>query len=962
MSKIGEAFVDVVAKLDKLDTGLDKAKNMVGSAVKGMAGVAVGGAAIIGGGLAAVGGGILKLAADAAPIAGIQRGFEGLTSTFEGGSAAMLKALKDASNGLVSNTDLMQSYNMAAQLVGKEFANRLPEAFTYLSRVSASTGQDMGFLLDSLVRGVGRLSPAILDNLAIQVDLTKAYDDYAKSVGKSADELTKAEKQTAAMDAAMEQLAANTEGVAGRQGVITKMSVAFQDLRDELGTRMIPIVAPFTEKLLYLAEKVFPIIILVVEKLANKIIGFSSGILDHVEPVIRLFETFFTLLGNGGDPVLLLAGLISNLAYEFGATKEKALEIRQTIAGFQDDFNAAKDVAYNLFMVFKTAPEEGGPLLDYLQELPPSIQPIVEKLANLQVAFLGFLNETVIPFVKEHGPQLAQILLIAAGSFAALSVIAPVIAQLASFASTLKTIGSVAGIASKGVGLLVGALGGPLTIALAVIAGLIGLVAVAWKENWGGIQDIVMPVVDIVKELVTNIQGGMSVFDALKSFLYDLGQVFGMTTDEAIAFSSTIVNFFLGVQEGLAAGWETIKAILGSALETILPSIQGMFTGAGESLSGFSSLIEPLKGLWSSLVDLFKSLAPIVMGVLQGIGSLFLLLFGVVVGVFRGIMDAIPQLIDTFRIMLTGVIEVVTGIIDTLTGIITFIVGWLKGSDEEMQAGWTKIKEGVIGILHGLAVGVLDGLESLINSIITFVKGLVEGVIEFFERLHHRLVGGSIIPDMVNAIIKWFIDLKEKVIGFVKELWEKAVTLFVDAYTKLRNKVTELVTTILAKVKTFAADLLEKWSELWDDVKTTIHNVVGKALTWLKDKFNEVFDDIIGFIQPALDMWTSFTDAVKGFWDWIKNKVFDFKINLPSLPDWATPGSPLPIHIAWRDFARDMAKINAQVSATVRAEPLPPNTPLAEGGNTYQTTVYVQDESTLLRVLHTSRTLDTLRI
>ena len=51
---------------------------------------------------------------------------------------------------------------------------------------------------------MGRQSIMMLDNLGIIVDTQKAYDDYAKSIGKASSELTDQEKKIAFNSAALE--------------------------------------------------------------------------------------------------------------------------------------------------------------------------------------------------------------------------------------------------------------------------------------------------------------------------------------------------------------------------------------------------------------------------------------------------------------------------------------------------------------------------------------------------------------------------------------------------------------------------------------------------------------------------------------------------------------------------------------------------------------------------------------
>lgn len=146
---------------------------------------------------------------------------------------------------MLSNRDAMLAYNKAAQLVGEDFANTLPDAMAYLSKVASATGQDMGFLTDSLVTGIGRLSPMILDNLGISVDLSEAYDVYAASVGKSVEELTKQEQQTALTNQVMEKLAENTAAlpdVAGQADTkMAALGATFQDLKDTIGVFLLPV-------------------------------------------------------------------------------------------------------------------------------------------------------------------------------------------------------------------------------------------------------------------------------------------------------------------------------------------------------------------------------------------------------------------------------------------------------------------------------------------------------------------------------------------------------------------------------------------------------------------------------------------------------------------------------------------------------------------------------------------------
>ena len=247
----------------------------IGSAALKLGAIA-GGAALAG--VAALGTGLVSLAQAGEPIAGIQAAFDGFTQSITGGSSAMLGALQQAAGGFISNTDLMESFNSAAQLVGIQFAERLPEAMSSLGRVAAATGQDMGFLLQSLVTGVGRLSPMILDNLGIQVDLTKAYEDYAAEIGKTTDELTKQEQQTALTNQVMDLLATNTANLPDPSGGFAAFRVTLENLRDTIAVNVLPIMTPFINALGEIVSVVGNRLVGVLEDLQPMLIGLGGGV------------------------------------------------------------------------------------------------------------------------------------------------------------------------------------------------------------------------------------------------------------------------------------------------------------------------------------------------------------------------------------------------------------------------------------------------------------------------------------------------------------------------------------------------------------------------------------------------------------------------------------------------------------------------------------------------------------
>lgn len=144
----------------------------------------------------------LESAARGAQLSSLRRSFDNLSGGVETANAS-LSAMRAGSLGLVADLELIQAGNKALLLnlgLSSEEMGELARTATVLGR---AMGQDATKSLDDLITALGRSSPLILDNLGLTVKVGEANDAYAASLGKSASQLTEAEKRQAFMAAAM---------------------------------------------------------------------------------------------------------------------------------------------------------------------------------------------------------------------------------------------------------------------------------------------------------------------------------------------------------------------------------------------------------------------------------------------------------------------------------------------------------------------------------------------------------------------------------------------------------------------------------------------------------------------------------------------------------------------------------------------------------------------------------------
>lgn len=299
---------------------------------------------------AGAGAALSKLAIDAAPLQDIRAAFDGLAKSAGRSGDEMLRALQRSTAGMISQRDLMLSFNVAAQLVGTDFAVNLPEAMQYLSRVAAATGQDMNFLLNSLVVGVGRLSPMILDNLGIQVSLSEVTERAARMFGVQAEQLTESQMRAGMMAVALEKLRANTAAIpdvtqsAAAQWARLRATLA--DVRDEVGLAFVPALSGLLAVLQPLVQAALPVLSdwlqragVFAAQVANALGMFIQQVASGVDPVVALrealrqfgLEEIATAIGQVRDAVARLWAQMRPYVEQVAQWIGKHVELRDVL-------------------------------------------------------------------------------------------------------------------------------------------------------------------------------------------------------------------------------------------------------------------------------------------------------------------------------------------------------------------------------------------------------------------------------------------------------------------------------------------------------------------------------------------------------------------------------------------------------------------------------------------------------
>ena len=449
-----------------------------------------------------------------------------------------------------------------------------------------------------------------------------------------------------------------------------------------------------------------------------------------------------------------------------------------------------------------------------------------------------------------------------------------------------------------------------------------GQVSAFFKSAWESIGPVVMPIVDRLRDG----------FNAIKEAFSGMGGA-------------------SGVWDKIVDTMRPVTDVISSLVDTYMPQIREIGT---EFMNAFSPLWEKVKPgimeVWDSLQDLWDRVGHPIITALRVVGAALGAIFGgvlgavkgglgpafeIIVSVFNGITGVISGAIDA----ITAAVRVITGIIQIVIGIVKGIGAALTGNSEAFHNAMDSITSGVKNVFGGIGnliasfgqiikniwdmiVGIFKNGVGLVVGIVT---GFVQGIINFFKNMWDVLVGHSIVPDMINAIITWFTELPGRVLAMVRDWVMAVINFFVDLAMKvvdtwrgwiqnildiwnnlsmiiraawdavwngikaaaeaiwnfIRGAWDALINGIRAVWDIWSAAFRATWDAIWNGIKAAaefVWNAIKAAFQFLVDGVRSIWDTFSSFFTDAWNnMWEGVKNTAKGIWDWITDQFGKFK-------------------------------------------------------------------------------------
>lgn len=364
----------------------------------------------------------------------------------------------------------------------------------------------------------------------------------------------------------------------------------------------------------------------------------------------------------------------------------------------------------------------------------------------------------------------------------------------------------------------------------------------------GGLEDQSKLIDEFTKEMQEKTKGMFGSFDMFEPIKKGWNSFTGWFKGAAGGFAKEIPGAFEGVK---LPDWLTkIGDIVLPPLKEMGSIIKEHLTPAWKEiqpeLAKFKELAEPLKKLWEQAAPVLKVVAGIIGGVL-------VLALMIVVNVIK---NSLGPIIDWLIMMVKNIIKIFRGLIEFLVGVFT--------GDWELM--WTGIKDFFGGIWEIVWKTLYHAGELLWG----IIKGVIDAIVKAFTWLYDVLVGHSIIPDMVNAILDWFRKFK----AWAKAVWDAVVNAIKAAWDWVWKQVTDKIAWAKGVISAVIDEIKKIFNKIGDGFMAVVNFVKG-WIDRLVDNFNALRKRF-----SFGGMFDGLKDAFRTAINWMIGKWNNFSLTL----------------------------------------------------------------------------------